>query len=81
MDWPTIADLVDHGPWWHNRGGALIGCNFNQRLIKGLPGIVMLNICLALAVLTSYTNVSILPATRQSRTQSHSILSRASTGA
>ncbi|KAG8904531.1 hypothetical protein FRB99_001614 [Tulasnella sp. 403] len=38
MDWPTVADLVDHGPWYKNRG------------------IVMLNTCLVLAILTSYTN-------------------------
>ncbi|KAG9006696.1 hypothetical protein FRB94_014147 [Tulasnella sp. JGI-2019a] len=38
MDWPTVADLVDTGPWYHNRG------------------VVLLNCCLFLAIITSYTN-------------------------
>ncbi|KAG9037811.1 hypothetical protein FRB95_004098 [Tulasnella sp. JGI-2019a] len=38
MDWPSVAELVDHGPWYKNRG------------------IVIVNLCVVLALLTSYTN-------------------------
>ncbi|KAG8853281.1 hypothetical protein FRB96_008366 [Tulasnella sp. 330] len=38
MDWPSVAELIDRGPWYHNRG------------------IVLVNLCVILALLTSYTN-------------------------
>ncbi|KAG8955080.1 hypothetical protein FRC04_009537 [Tulasnella sp. 424] len=38
QQWPTVADLVDRGPWYRNRG------------------IVLVNFCIVLALLTSYTN-------------------------
>lgn len=38
QQWPTVADLVDRGAWYRNRG------------------IVLVNLCIALALLTSYTN-------------------------
>ncbi|KAG8884756.1 hypothetical protein FRB97_003276 [Tulasnella sp. 331] len=38
MDWPSVADLVDQGPWYRNQG------------------ILLVNLCVVLSLLTSYTN-------------------------
>lgn len=53
----TIVDFIHRGPWWRNKGAPVHSCHaFGCALINNVTGILSLNLCLILPLLTSAIN-------------------------